>query len=510
MSNSSYDVDEILKEVHKRRTENEARIGGEKSPSSGKIQNEEKIKSQAAEIKNENPQENGRNDDFKINENNNFENEAKQEKIIDDKQENQLKRDNLKLNDSSSHIDLMNPLNEKHLDDKNKRKNKKNKKRKTKKSKILLSIILILVILIIGTGAGAYIYINKNLTNATTPTEKTNTTDEWTGMSTLTEDFTPIYEDPASEISSYKNMAKKWYYNGTPVYSSHVLNVLLIGEDTRDEEIADSGTRADSAIIASVNIDTGEITLSSILRDTYCYYEVTEGDEDSGKYGKINGAMSDGGIDYYIRAVENLYKINIDNYVIVNFESFKNIIDKLGGVSVEMTSAEIKEINNHPSRYGNVVINADPGLVDLDGTRALAYCRIRYIDSDNARADRQKTVLLQIFEKTKDASTMKMLNILNSLLPYVKTGYSKSEIVSIGTYALKHGWMGFSTQTCTIPSNETDENGNTITTCRGGNFYGMWCWKVDFPLAAQQLQLKIYGKTNVNLAETRADFSELR
>ena len=117
-----------------------------------------------------------------------------------------------------------------------------------------------------------------------------------------------------------------------------------------------SGTRADSAIIASLNADTKQIKLTSILRDAYAYWETTPGDESTGKFDKINAAMSTGDIHTYINAVENLYKIKIDNYVIVNFTSFEKIIDTLGGVELELTSAEINEINNHQKRYGNVYI----------------------------------------------------------------------------------------------------------------------------------------------------------
>lgn len=394
--------------------------------------------------------------------------------------------------------------------DNQEKRRKKGKKKKSKKAKIIISIIMALVILIAGTCAGIYIYVNRALDEATdNGGEKTETINEWTGMSVLQEQFDPIYENGRADISTYKNMVKTWYYNGKPASSTHVLNVLLIGEDTREDDIAEDGTRADSAIIASINTDTNKITLTSILRDAYCYYEVKEGDPTTGKYGKINESMSVGGIDCYIRCIENTYKLNIDNYVIVNFNSFEKIIDKLGGVTVELTKAEINEVNNHQKRYGHVTIDAQPGLVQLDGAQALAYCRIRKIDSDNARADRQKTVLLQVFEKMKGASSVKALEVANSLLPYVKTGFSKTEVVDISSYALKHGWLNFQTATQTVPENSTDENGNVITTCKGGTFSGVWLWKVDFPLSAQIMQKEIYGKTNIVLAEKRPNFSEI-
>lgn len=521
---SNYDVDDILKEVRKRREENEALIKGVEAESNEEQKVDEEIEEapSAEDIIEETAQ------DMLYAEEEIEKSEPAQPELQKDEpteKENVIFSDEYEDISSSAEkgladdeplivrkrdIGAINPA-ELYSDESEKRqKNRKEKKKKTKKRKIIRAILIGILILVIGCGIGAYIYVDTALNNVTDNAEQSESLNEWTGMDVLKEDFTPIYEDPKSEISSYKDMVKTWYYNGSPVYSTHVLNVLLVGEDTRDEEVTDEETRADSAIIVSVNIDTGEIVLTSILRDSYCYYEVKSGDKESGKYGKINEAMMYGGIDCYIRAVENNFKINIDNYVIVNFDSFQKIIDAVGGVDVEMTKAEINEINNHQKRYDHVTIDAEPGMVHLDGYQALAYCRIRKIDSDGVRADRQKTVLLQIFDKMKNASTVKILEVANSLLPYVKTGYSKSEVVSIASYALKNGWLGYTTQTCTVPSNETDENGEVITTCKGGTFYGTWCWKVDFPLSAQLLQKRIYGKTNITLAEKRAKFLNLQ
>lgn len=565
MSDSSFDVDEILKEVRKRREENEERVKAQGAqngvhtqnnskasaaekvqsrPSVDKVQNTVKENKQAQPPKkSETVQVQQKKEPVPVQKT-----EIKQEKAVketekparhEEKPQNVVRREPVKAQmpqpvapqqkepviqkqdsaeyaqkvhydtDENGNVNIMNYAEVPQTDTKKSRKSKKgkNKKKSSKIKKIVISVIAIILVIVIGAGVGTYLYLNKSLNNATDTPEQTQTIDEWNGMDVLKESFTPIYEDETA--SSYRNMLKKWYYNGTPASSTHVINVLLIGEDTRDDNITDVDTRADSAIIASVNIDTQQITLTSVLRDSYCYYEVTEGDEESGKYSKINEAMYYGGIDCYIRAIENNFKINIDNYVIVNFDSFKSIIDTLGGITVEMTKAEINEINNHPSRYGNVTIDAEPGLVDLNGEQALAYCRIRYIDSDNARADRQKTVLLKIFEKMSGASTVKSIEVVNNLLPYVKMGFQKSEVIDIGTYAIRHGWLSYQINTQTVPENTTDENGNAITTCQGGTFYNMWCWKVDFPLTAQMLQQSIYGKTSITLAEDRPSFNKL-
>jgi LCP family protein required for cell wall assembly len=384
------------------------------------------------------------------------------------------------------------------------------KKKKSKGKKTAIAIIIILVILIIGAGVFAYLWANNALQTIQNNSQSTvaTTESEWDGMDELVENFEPIQETEATQLSSLQDMIKTWYYNGSPVSSSHVLNVLLVGEDTRGEEILDEDTRADAAIIASINIDTKEITLTSILRDTYAYWETTKGDESTGTFGKINGAMSTGDINAYITCVENLYKIDIDNYVIVNFDSFESIIDALGGVTLELTSAEINEINNHQKRYGNVTIektfDGNSGELKLTGAQALAYCRIRKLDSDNARADRQKTCLVEIFDEAKDASNVQLLKIVNSLIPYVKTGFSTNDIVKIAKYAFSDGWLDYDVQMTTVPESRINEKG------AGGIYYGAWCWKSDFPQDAYNLQTKIYGKSSITLARLRVDVLQCR
>ncbi|MDE6124051.1 MAG: LCP family protein [Eubacterium sp.] len=542
MSNPSYDLDDILNEITKRREENEQKVKAEDKAENEESKNpvKEEIISQvekkpeiekapeaetvdAVEI-----EETVEEEEPEYIENNN-ETQAEEQVTADPEPEQVVQEEKVenifeyeeeifdKRNNEES-VNLFELADQDYSSVKNRKRVNKSKKKwiKTGKGKVFISIIMVLVLAIAGTGIYGFWFVNKTLNTITIDSgnkEDNANTEEWNGMDTLVEDFTIINEASRLEVSSYRDMVKKWYYNGKPASSSNVLNVLLIGEDTRGDEIEDSGTRADSAIIASVNTQTGDIVLTSILRDSYAYWETKIGDESSGKFGKITEAMASG-VNCYINCVENLFKVNIDNYAIVNFASFKKIIDSLGGVTITMTNAEIKEINNHPGTYGNVTINGEAGELLLNGEQALAYCRIRHIDSDTVRADRQKTVLQQLFKKASQSSTLKMAEVVTSLLPYVKTGFSKSEILSIGKYALSHGWLGYSIVNYTVPSNETKPDGTVITTCKGGQFgsgfyNNLWIWKVDYPLASQVLQEKIYDRTNVELAENRPSFNTL-
>lgn len=504
------DTENIQEEETIKEAETEEQVSEEAVPQ--KAENDDK--SDAAELKTDEPdlQEAVETDEEEETEEQ-PENSSEQEEAAAFEFEHILDEDSSTRDNDRENIDLFELGGyDKKTVKKNKDKNRK-KWHKTVKGKIFISVIVLLFAAIAGTGAYGFWFVNHALDTITDNNPDRNqdnsTIDSWTGMDEFSESFITINEDSRANVSSYRDMVKKWYYNGEPARSSNVINVLLIGEDTRGEDISDKGTRADSAIIASLNTSTSEIVLTSILRDSYIYYETTIGDESTGRWDKINSAMSYGGVNCYINAVERNFKVNIDNYVIVNFSSFQKIIDTLGGVRITMTNAEIREINNHPGTYGNVSINGQAGELLLDGEQALAYCRIRHIDSDNVRADRQKTVLLQLFKQLKDASAFKLAEVVTNLLPYVKTGYSKSEIISIGQYALSHGWISYKTVTYTVPTNETDTDGTAITTCKGGTYYGAWVWKVDCPLASQILQKKIYGKTSIVLSENRPNFSAL-
>lgn len=388
------------------------------------------------------------------------------------------------------------------------RKEKRKEKKKKKKKNTAIRVICILLIIILSACLVVFLYVNNALNQVTDDDNPQSTTESAMAMDKLIENFQPIEETDAAQISSFQDMIKQWYRNGTPASSSRVLNILLVGEDTRGKDVLESGTRADSAIIASLNADTKQIKLTSILRDAYAYWETTPGDESTGKFDKINAAMSTGDIHTYINAVENLYKIKIDNYVIVNFTSFEKIIDTLGGVELELTSAEINEINNHQKRYGKVYIektfDGNKGTLKLTGKQALAYCRIRKIDSDNMRANRQKICISKVFGDMKDASSVQLLKILNDMVPYIRTDMSKNNIVKTAKYALKEGWINFDIKSSNVPEYRNDESG------AGGIFYGAWCWKADYPMDAYMLQMDIYGKSSITLARTRVDYINCR
>lgn len=527
MEKESYNIDDILSEVKKRREEQEQMLKKDSDKTKAdvtdlkksdavktetkSIEKKAKAAAEAKKTQIKQPKKETFNQVI-VSEKDSVKAEPKKKESVSQKKETvdinvKAKTKDIKEEENSNMVDLLHLTQEEdHFStEETKDKLKKEKFIKTKKGKIVVSIVVVLVILIAAAGAFAFYYVNNMLNSVTNgPEEKPyKATEYYDGMDFLQEDFPTINEQSAGDVYSYKEYLKYWYQNGDPVRSSHVLNILLIGEDTREETISDT-SRADSAIIASINVDTGKIHLTSILRDLFVYYEVNG----EGHYGKINESASMGGMNTYITTLERYYKISIDNYAVVNFASFPKIIDALGGVEVALTNAEVYEVNSHPVRYAHATLpeaqfdaEGNPAKVKLAGEQALAYCRIRKIDSDNARADRQKTVLHALFDKMKGSGTLDAVKVVNQLSQYTKTGYTKKELISIGNLALRDGWLGYKIETANVPAPEN---------CKGGQKFsvapGNWIWLADIPKDANELQTLIYGKSNIQLSENRPDY----
>ncbi len=203
---------------------------------------------------------------------------------------------------------------------------------------------------------------------------------------------------------------------------SHVRNILLIGADN-----AKGGTsRSDSIMIASVNSKTGRITVVSILRDTHV-------DVPGHRESKINAAYSWGGANLLIQTIEQNFGIKIDDYATVDFEMFTALIDGLGGIEVEVTEDEADYINNR-HKYGNeekpeYVPSGES--VHLTGYQALWYARIRKLDSDFNRTERQRKVIAAIMEKAKDMGPFGLVSTAKDVAPYIETTLSATDFWSL-------------------------------------------------------------------------------
>lgn len=170
---------------------------------------------------------------------------------------------------------------------------------------------------------------------------------------------------------------------------------LLLGVDGTSYK---SG-RSDAMIVLSVNKDDQRIVLSSIPRDTFVYVE--------GKgFSKLNGAYAYGGADLAVKTFEENFDIDIENYFVVNFDSLPKIVDLVGGVTLTLTDAEAHNMGEYYAAWG-----LSGGTQKLNGKEVLAYCRVRKIDSDYKRNDRQFNALMAIYDAVKNMSYDKYVGL---------------------------------------------------------------------------------------------------
>ncbi len=367
-------------------------------------------------------------------------------------------------------------------------KNQSNFWKKNNKRNLKILILGIVAALLIFAAVFAAYYINmlNKITvdkgeDYTTPTEE------------LTEDenFEAMYD--IGNADSLNEMMYDWATNsGEKMHSRNVLNILLLGLDSKDGK--QSYARSDAMILVSVNKTTKKVTLTSFYRDSYTYMKY--GDTET--YAKLNAAFFYGGPKVLIETIENNYKIEIDNYVSVDFRTFPQLIDALGGVNVEVQEYE-KNFINRTTRY---TIESGKS-VNLSGNEALVFSRIRYSDSDGdvSRTRRQRQVIQAIIDSTKGASISQINKALNTVLPFVTTDITKSEIVSLAAQALSQGWMNYPRTQQTMPTQQ--ETGWTAM------INGQSVWVVDYPVAAYNLQKSIYGKSNIIISDDRRSAQDL-
>lgn len=254
---------------------------------------------------------------------------------------------------------------------------------------------------------------------------------------------------------------------GSPFADEDVLNILLIGTDERTEAVNDAdafthlnqldGTedttefsedaRADTLILVSLDIRDHIIRLVSIERGTGVPI-LLDGYE--GQYDWITHTFRYGGAKLAMDTVEDCFNIQVDHYVRVNFNSFVQIVDAVGGVDIEITELEAKALNwEVPSNSMLIVNKVDPGLNHFDGYTALQYARLRKIDNDWKRIERQRTVIQAVLDQVKNASVVELDNLLNTVLPLVQTNFTKSEITAL--LVQLPGFLGAEVQQLSMP-----------------------------------------------------------
>lgn len=251
---------------------------------------------------------------------------------------------------------------------------------------------------------------------------------------------------------------------------SGIINILLIGQDRRPGE---DRARSDSMILCTFNKDTKTLVLTSILRDLYV---AIPGYQDN----RVNVAYAAGGMKLLNETLETNFGIQVDGNIEVDFTQFADIVDLIGGVSIDLRSDEADHINRH---IGGSLTS---GVQLLTGEQALTYARIRSLDGDGdfSRTNRQRKVINAIVESYKNASLKTLLSLLDDILPMITTDMSKLKIAG---YALE---VFPALSDVTVVSQRIPADG----TYSGQMIRGMSVLVADMDAARQMLEETLLGK----------------
>lgn len=300
--------------------------------------------------------------------------------------------------------------------------NKKKFKRKTKNRLFIIGIIISLIIGIIGSSL-IYAYKKLDLIN-----------------------YKPLSEQETSDTNPEDLLQE-----------SMVLNIALFGIDRRTSN--DNHSRSDSSMILSLDGRRKKIKLTSLMRDTWV--EIPGHNSN-----RLNTAIAFGGESLAIKTIQENFGIKIDRYATVDFESFKVIVDIIGGIDMSLSAKEAAYINGDLLYYksNSELLPVADGVYHLDGEKTLSYSRARKVATpeglhdDYARTYRQRRVLSIIVEKMKTCNLNQILNVIEKAGPYISTNLKKSEILSLSKNALTY--LNYKIEDFRIPTNNNVKGQN--------------------------------------------------
>lgn len=206
--------------------------------------------------------------------------------------------------------------------------------------------------------------------------------------------------------------------------------IAVFGVDSRNSSVG-KGNNSDVNILCNIDQGTGEIRLVSVYRDSYLNIN------DKNTYNKINAAYMQGGPEQVVKALNRNLDIDIDDYATFNWKAVADAINILGGIDVEITKSEFYYINAFISETVKATGVASTqlksaGMNHLDGVQAVAYGRLRLMDTDYARTERQRKVISLAFEKMKKADWATINNIVQTVFPQVATSIEINDLLKIG------------------------------------------------------------------------------
>ena len=267
-----------------------------------------------------------------------------------------------------------------------------------------------------------------------------------------------------------------------PFKEAGVKNILLIGNDSRT---ADESGRSDAMILVSVSSKTNSIHLTSLLRDIYVEIPGHDGN-------RLNAAYAYGGPELLMETLEENFDIEVNRYMLVNFQAFANLVDAVGGVDLELSNEEVQYVNGYLVEYNQLEGRPEgtdyldtslSGQIHLNGPQALAYCRNRYIGTDFARTERQRKVISAAMKNAPLALVTNGSELIEGVMSNVTTNLTKTELSGLMIQAPM--MLTYDMISESIPLEGTYSN---------ANIRGMAVLEVDFEANKQYIREEIYGK----------------
>lgn len=212
--------------------------------------------------------------------------------------------------------------------------------------------------------------------------------------------------------------------------------IAVFGVDSRDGNTG-KGALSDVEMLCSIHRKTGEIRLLSVFRDTYLRIDQKE------DFDKINEAYFLGGPEQAIKALEDNLDLQIDDYATFNWKAVVDAINVLGGVDIDITDKEFAYINSfitetvNSTGVGSYQLEHS-GMNHLDGVQAVAYARLRLMDTDFNRTERQRKVLGQAMEKAKNSDLKTLTTLIGTVYPQTKTSIGVDNLAGMAKNAKKY------------------------------------------------------------------------
>lgn len=221
-----------------------------------------------------------------------------------------------------------------------------------------------------------------------------------------------------------------------PFLGGRYWTVAVFGVDSRDGNL-EAGALSDVEMVCSIDRRTGDIKIVSVYRDTYLKIN------SDGDYHKINEAYFKGGHRQAVEALEENLDLKIDDYATFNWSAVAKAINELGGIDLEISDAEFSYINAfitetvNSTGIGSVQLQ-QAGMNHLDGVQAVAYGRLRLMDTDFNRTARQRKVIQLAMEKAKSADAGMLVRLAQAIIPEVSTSIDVTDVVDIAKNIKKY------------------------------------------------------------------------